>query len=96
MENKDLSNKNGPRDRPIVDLPLGVRLSIESTCLCCPWSDLHAKAEELLGHPVWSHEFGSQDFNLELKIAVLVLDEGHQTIRERERGPLETLLEMMA
>lgn len=34
---------------------------------CGPFSDVHKKAEELLGRPIWTHEFGTPDLWEELR-----------------------------
>lgn len=83
-------------NRPIVNLHWRVRLTIESGRLCCPWSLFHEKAEELIGSPIWTHEFGDADTNLNLKIATVALDEGYQYQPTRGMGPIETLMKMTA
>lgn len=35
--------------------------------LICPFSDLHADVERRLGRPVWTHEFGSEQFAESIK-----------------------------
>ena len=79
-----------------MELPWMVKLTIESTCLCCPWSEFHEKADELVGHPIWSHEFGDHEFNLTLKVAVAAFDEGCAFHPMRDEGPLESLVRMIA
>ena len=89
-------SKGGPQKHPIVNLHWRVRLTIESGRLCCPWSLFHEKAEELIGSPIWTHEFGDADTNLNLKIATVALDEGYQYQPTRGMGPIETLMKMTA
>ena len=35
--------------------------------LCGPFEDMHGLAEELLGRPVWTHEFASKELAEQLK-----------------------------
>lgn len=34
---------------------------------CGPFADVHKKAEEVLGHPVWTHEFANPETVEKLK-----------------------------
>lgn len=36
---------------------------------CGPFSDIHEKAESLLGHPVWTHEFANKELMAALREA---------------------------
>lgn len=78
----------------MVDVPFDVRLTIESGTVCSDWSEFHEWAEKIMGHPVWTHEFGSEDFNLDLKLALVMNDEGYHWWKDRE-SPIESLKEMM-
>ena len=40
--------------------PTPVLASLSTGVLLCNFSDMHEAAEYLMGHPVWSHEFGSR------------------------------------
>lgn len=73
-----------------------VRLTIESGILCLSWSGFHEKAEELLGHPIWIHEFADADTNLTLKVAVAALDEDHTYYLLQDERPIESLVRMIA
>lgn len=35
--------------------------------LICNFADLHEDVEKRMGRPVWTHEFGDEDFNEERK-----------------------------
>ena len=37
---------------------------------CGPFSDIQEKADQLLGRPTWTHEFGNRDFVEKLKSLV--------------------------
>lgn len=35
--------------------------------LMCNFGDLHGDVEKRMGHPVWTHQFGSQEFSEKVK-----------------------------
>jgi len=74
-------------------VPENVRLTIESGLLCCSFSEFHKWAEKLMGHPIWTHEFGSQDTWVNLNIA-LIANDNETVYHPHRRSPLETLMEM--
>ena len=40
------------------------------TGICCgPFADVQEYADRVLGHPTWTHEFGSREFAAKLKDA---------------------------
>jgi hypothetical protein len=67
-------------------------LMIESGVVCMPFGEFHGRAEKLLGHPIWTHEFADENTGLDLKIALLA--PGWKP--ERMEGPLESLARMMS
>lgn len=75
-----------------LEVPEDVRLTIESGLLCCSFSEFHGWAEKLMGHPIWTHEFGSLDTWLDLNIA-LIANDNETAYHPRRRSPLETLME---
>jgi hypothetical protein len=49
-----------------------------------------------VGHPIWTHEFADPDTLLELKVALMVNDEGHTYNPPRHLTPLDSLIQMIA
>lgn len=45
----------------IKQFSLGALLSLITGKLLCEFSEMHSLTEHILGHPVWSHEFGSRE-----------------------------------
>lgn len=40
------------------DFPTAVIASLSSGVLLCEFTDMHEAAEYLMGHPIWTHQFG--------------------------------------
>jgi len=53
------------------DFPTAVVASISTGVLLCKFSDMHEAAEYLMGHSIWTHQFGSKEFHDEMRRAVL-------------------------
>lgn len=45
--------------------------TLSTGVLLCPFSDMHEAAEYLMGHPIWTHHFGSKDLSEKMRQAVL-------------------------
>ena len=45
--------------------------SISTGRLLCKFPELHEAAEWLMGHPIWTHHFGSEQLTEDMKKAVL-------------------------
>lgn len=43
------------------DFPTAVIASLSTGVLLCKFGDLHEAAEFLMGHPIWTHHFGSKE-----------------------------------
>ena len=54
------------RDFPTADIA-----SLSSGRLLCKFSDMHEAAEFLMGHPIWTHHFASEELCKEMRRAVL-------------------------
>jgi len=70
---------------------LAVKLTLESGISCCPFGDMHREAERLLGHPIWTHEFGMTETWEDILIALAAEDEGAFYHPRRLLGPIDTL-----
>jgi hypothetical protein len=53
------------------DFPTVVIASLSSGVLLCKFSEMHEAAEFLMGHSIWTHQFGSRDFWTEMKKTIL-------------------------
>lgn len=53
------------------DFPTAVIASISSGVLLCKFSELQEAAEYLMGHPIWTHHFGSKDLWKQMQRTVL-------------------------
>lgn len=53
------------------DFSTAVIASISSGRLLCKFSDMHAAAEFLMGHPIWTHHFASKDLWKEMQRVML-------------------------
>jgi hypothetical protein len=53
------------------DFPVAVIASISSGVLLCKFSEMHEAAEYLMGHPIWTHHFGSKDLWKEMQKTIL-------------------------
>lgn len=53
------------------DFPVAVIASISTGVLLCKFSDMHEAAEYLMGHPIWTHQFGSRDFCKEMQRTIV-------------------------
>lgn len=53
------------------DFPTAVIASISSGVLLCKFSDMHEAAEFLMGHPIWTHHFGSKELWQEMQRTIL-------------------------
>lgn len=53
------------------EFPTAVIASISSGVLLCRFSDMHEAAEYLMGHPIWTHHFGSKELWKEMQATVL-------------------------
>lgn len=53
------------------DFPTAVIASMSTGVLLCKMSDMHEAAEFLMGHPIWTHHFGSADLWKEMQRTVL-------------------------
>lgn len=53
------------------DFPTAVIASISTGVLLCKFDELHQAAEYLMGHPIWTHHFGSKDLWQEMQRTVL-------------------------
>jgi hypothetical protein len=42
------------------DFPTAVIASISTGVMLCKFSDMQEAAEYLMGHPIWTHQFGSE------------------------------------
>jgi len=75
----------------VPGISLGIRLTIESDILCAPWSEFHAMAEELIGSPIYTHEFALEEVRENLNISLIARDEGVPCRFVRRLGPIDTL-----
>jgi len=62
-------NENNPEHK---QFDLGVLLSMTTGYLFCEFSKMHEAAEFVMGHPIWSHEFGMRETVDKLRSAVLL------------------------
>lgn len=53
------------------EFPIAVIASISSGRLLCKFGDMHAAAEYLMGHPIWTHHFASKDLWMAMRQKVL-------------------------
>lgn len=53
------------------DFPVAVIASISTGVLLCPFGEMHEAAEYLMGHPIWTHHFGSKDLLQEMQQTIL-------------------------
>lgn len=53
------------------DFPTAVIASISTGVLLCKFDELHQAAEFLMGHPIWTHHFGSKDLWQEMQRTIL-------------------------
>lgn len=53
------------------DFPVAVIASLSSGVLLCKFDEMHEAAEYLMGHPIWTHHFGSKDLWKEMQQTVL-------------------------
>jgi hypothetical protein len=49
------------------DFPTAVIASISTSILLCKFGDMHEAAEYLMGHPIFSHHFASDELNADMK-----------------------------
>jgi hypothetical protein len=49
------------------DFPVAVVASMSTGVLLCQFSEMHEAAEYLMGHPIWTHHFGSKDLWKEMQ-----------------------------
>ena len=49
------------------EFPTAVIASLSTGVLLCKFSDMHEAAEYLMGHPIWTHHFGSKDLWREMQ-----------------------------
>ena len=49
------------------DFPTAVIASLATGVLLCEFGKMHEAAQYLMGHPIWSHQFGDREFNGEIK-----------------------------
>ena len=42
-------------------------VSLTTGCLFCSFSEMHAAAEHLMGHPIWTHHFADKELWGEMK-----------------------------
>lgn len=59
-------------DDPRNIFPLAAVLGITTGVAWGPFSDVHALAEHVMGHPIWTHEFASKPLWEEMRRRVLV------------------------
>ncbi len=57
-------------DAPKLTKEQAAIIGLYTGIACGPFSDVHKLAEELLGRPVWTHEFPDKDVRKEMKEAV--------------------------
>lgn len=53
------------------DFPTAVIASLSSGVLLCEFTDMHEAAEYLMGHPIWTHQFGDKGFVGDMKRTIL-------------------------
>lgn len=53
------------------DFPTAVIASLSTGVLLCKFGEMHEAAEYLMGHPIWSHHFGSKKLRHEMQRAVI-------------------------
>lgn len=53
------------------EFPTAVIASITTGIVMCPFGDLHEAAEFVMGHPIWTHQFGDRTLNDEMRKTVL-------------------------
>ncbi len=73
------------------DYGLGFFLTLHSGIVCMDWSEFKEKAEELMGHQIWTHEFADEDFILEMKIRWLTRVQMSREESNIETSPIKSL-----
>ena len=53
------------------EFPTAVIASLSSGILLCEFGKMHEAAEFLMGHPIWTHHFGSKKLWKEMQTAIL-------------------------
>lgn len=53
------------------DFPVTVIASLSSGVLLCKFGEMQEAAEYLMGHPIWTHHFGSKDLWKEMQKTIL-------------------------
>jgi len=53
------------------DFPTAVIASISTGVLLCQFQEMHEAAEYLMGHPIWTHHFGSKELWQEMQKTIL-------------------------
>ena len=61
------------------DFPTAVIASLSSGVLLCQFSAMHEAAEYLMGHPIWTHHFGSKELCDEMQKTILAQCPGMPT-----------------
>ncbi len=76
LQNFPASERHSHEDESMNETTLLSRVTMESGLQCCQFADLQTAAQELLGYPIWTHEFGISELWLELKLALVLKDLG--------------------
>lgn len=71
-----------------------VKISLETGIVTCEFREMHKWAEKIIGHPIWTHEFAMDDTWLDLKIGLVLYDEGYPRSDIPRHHPLQTLREV--
>jgi hypothetical protein len=53
------------------DFPTAVIASLSTGVLLCKFGEMHEAAEYLMGHPIWTHHFGSKELWRKMQFAVI-------------------------
>ena len=67
------------------DFPTAVIASLSTGVVLCDFSAMHEAAEYLMGHPIWTHHFASEQLNDDMRRAIAEQCPGMWT-REQVKG----------